>query len=184
MIKRKQIQPNIRQQILIEAGYRCAVPTCRTILVIDLHHIVEVAEGGGNDPSNLLALCPTCHMLYHRGVISRDAIKVWKGMLISLNQGFDKEAKDKLLFLALKNRKRPILFSSDGVLHFTSLIAAGLAECGREHLQLHASGRGADPSKSLWPVKLTEKGERIVEAWRKGDSAALKEALTIEASYE
>jgi len=82
MTKRKHIPQSVRQAALIEAGYRCAVPTCRTILAIDLHHIVEVSEGGGNDISNLLALCPTCHALFHRNVITLEAIN-FKGVIIS-----------------------------------------------------------------------------------------------------
>ena len=38
--------------VLTEAGYRCAVPTCREILLLDMHHIWEVAEGGGDEESN------------------------------------------------------------------------------------------------------------------------------------
>ena len=179
MAVRKAIPQSVRQDLLIEAGYRCAVPTCRTILAIDLHHIVEVAEGGGNERSNLLALCPTCHALFHRGEISREAIRVWKGVLVSLNEGFDRDTKDKLLFLSLKDR--PHLYSADGVLHFTNLIAAGLAKCGGERPELHASGYGADISKSRWPVELTERGKLLVAAWQKGDPQALEKALQMDA---
>ncbi len=177
MTTRKHIAKSIRQEVLMEAGYRCAVPTCRTILAIDLHHIIKVSEKGGNDTSNLLALCPTCHALYHRGEIHKEAIRVWKGMLVSLNQGFEKEANDKLLFLALD--ERPHLFSSDGVLQFTSLIAAGLAKCGSEHIEPFDRYGGVDTSKSRWPVELTERGKLLVEAWRKGEPAALEHALEV-----
>jgi hypothetical protein len=74
MNERKKVPHNVAVAVLTEAGYRCAVPTCRTILAIDLHRMVEVAEGGGNEPGNLLALCPTCHALYHRGEIHRESI--------------------------------------------------------------------------------------------------------------
>jgi hypothetical protein len=175
MARRKPIPQSVRQEVLTEAGYRCAVPTCRTILAIELHHMEEVAKGGSNDASNLLALCPTCHSLYHHKVIPQEAIRVWKSVLVSLNQGFDRDTKDKLLFLALD--ERPHLFSADGVLHFTNLIASGLAKCGSERYEVHARGAGADLSKSRWPVDLTERGRLLVEAWRKGDPQALENAL-------
>jgi hypothetical protein len=38
--------------VLIEAGYRCGNLACRTILAIDLHDMVEVTEGGRNEPGN------------------------------------------------------------------------------------------------------------------------------------
>ncbi len=86
MSKRQTISPSLRTQLLTEAGYRCAVPTCRTTLAIDLHHIDQVKDDGGNEQSNLIALCPTCHRLYHNGTIPKDAIRAWKKMLVSLSQ--------------------------------------------------------------------------------------------------
>ncbi len=79
--RRRRILKAVRLAVLTEAGYRCAAPTCRTILAIDLHHLVWVAEGGPDDASNLLALCPTCHALYHRGEIPREALLIWKRTL-------------------------------------------------------------------------------------------------------
>src|SRR5438874_5747290 len=96
---RKALPESLKRAVLAEAGYRCAVPTCRTILALDLHHIEEVREGGGDEVFNLIALCPTCHALYTRGTITRDAIHSWKGVLVALNQAFDKESISNLLFL-------------------------------------------------------------------------------------
>src|SRR5713226_4964390 len=64
-----------------------------------MHHIIEVKDGGANEPSNLLALCPTCHALYTRGNIPKEAINAWKTMLVSLNHAFDQETISNLLFL-------------------------------------------------------------------------------------
>ncbi len=95
MSERKKVPQKIVVAVLTEAGYRCAVPTCRTILAIDLHHMLEVSEGGGNEQGNLLPLCPTCHALYHRGEIKRESIYTWKSVLISLSQAFDLAAFGK-----------------------------------------------------------------------------------------
>lgn len=86
MARRQTISQSLRTQVLTEAGYRCAVPTCRATLAIDLHHIDQVKDDGENEQSNLIALCPTCHRLYHNGTIPKDAIHAWKEMLVSLNQ--------------------------------------------------------------------------------------------------
>src|SRR5262249_25707136 len=85
---------DVRQQVLVEAGFRCAVPTCRTILALDLHHIVELSKGGQHDVSNLIALCANCHALYHRGTITLAAMMHWKGVLVSLSRAFDQQAVD------------------------------------------------------------------------------------------
>jgi hypothetical protein len=81
--KRKQIPESVRIAVLTEAGFRCAVPNCRAILAIDLHHIVPVSDSGSGDPSNLLALCPTCHALHHRGTIPFESILKWKMALVA-----------------------------------------------------------------------------------------------------
>ena len=32
---------------------------------VEIHHIVPVSEGGGDEPSNLVTLCHDCHMRRH-----------------------------------------------------------------------------------------------------------------------
>ena len=93
--KRKPIPDHIKEALLIEQGYKCGNPRCWTILksaILEDHHIEYVSEGGGNEPSNLLALCPTCHTMHHHGMISRDAIRHWKKLIVALDGPSDREA--------------------------------------------------------------------------------------------
>lgn len=174
--KRKTITIDMKVAALTEVGYRCAVPTCRNILAIDLHHIVEVSEGGGNDLSNLLPLCPTCHALYTRGTISKESIRAWKGMLVALGRAFDMEAVDGLLFLRMLedlNVRAPIV-SGDTVMKYSRLIASELVlyESIFETLgEVRTSGIMG------YMLYLTEKGRLLVDAWKSGDRNALKAAL-------
>lgn len=165
--KRRKIPSSVATAVLTQAGYRCAVPTCRTILAIDLHHMVEVSEGGGNELSNLLALCPTCHSLFHRGIISREAIYSWKGVLVALSHAFDMEAIDNLLFLS-KLQPQELAISGDGVLRFARLIAADLA---RFRLLMQ------NGPLILYEVSITEKGKLLINAWKQGDRNAVANAL-------
>jgi 5-methylcytosine-specific restriction endonuclease McrA len=73
MSKRPSMPQAVRREILIEASYRCAVPRCLTALAIDVHHIDE--NSSHNEPSNLIALCPTCHAAFHRKIYAVEAIK-------------------------------------------------------------------------------------------------------------
>ena len=41
----------------------------------DLHHIIEVVNGGTNELNNLLCVCPNCHRMIHNNLISEDDIK-------------------------------------------------------------------------------------------------------------
>lgn len=173
MTKRKPIPPSVQRAVLMEAGYRCSVPTCRTILAIDLHHLEPVAMNGGNDAANLLALCPTCHRLHHKGVIPAEALKVYKGIIVSLNQGISAEAKDLLLHISDVGLQQ--WFTADATLRFSGLIAAGLI-----HMTPGASsGSAIGPVRPYHALILTEKGQAVVDAWKKGDSEALERALAM-----
>lgn len=157
--------------VLTEAGYRCAVPTCRQILALDMHHIWEVSAGGGNDPANLIALCPTCHRLYHRGTISPESIYAYKAMLVALSNAFDIESIDKLLFLH-KIPKNYLALSGDGVLQFARLIAADLVE-----FEMKANNAWQIVTYTL---QLTQKGKLLVDSWVSGDRESIQSAFTIQ----
>jgi HNH endonuclease len=165
--KRTQIPADVRRAVLIEAGYQCAVPTCRTILALDVHHLVRIADGGPNTIENLIALCPTCHALHHRGVIPLEAIRVWKVTLEALSHAFDQRTIN--LLLALDSVVRPDMpFSTDSILEMAPLINVGL---------VHWGGHYGSHGGSAIRYHLTEKGHRFVGAWKSGDRAALAESL-------
>ena len=128
----------------------------------------QVSEGGGNDPENLIALCPTCHALYHRGTISADAIYSYKSMLVALSRAFDLESVDRLLFL-LRCEKDFVVVSGDGLVAFSRLIAAGLASMERK-----ANNNWQIVS---YAINISEKGKQIIEAWKSGNRLRLKQTL-------
>ena len=176
-MRRKSIPEPTKRAVLIEAGYRCAVPTCRTLLILDLHHIDEVSENGTNDTNNLIALCPTCHGLYHRKHISREAVSAWKVMLSGLSQAYDKNIIDDLLFLSsddIAHNSNKFECTGDGVTKFTALYASGLAKYS---LGNSSSGSWGSPSYTNYSIELTDKGEKLVSAWKKGDRSAIEAAL-------
>jgi HNH endonuclease len=167
---RERVALSLKTRIILltESGYRCAVPTCRGILAHDMHHIWEVSAGGGSDPSNLIALCPTCHALYHRGTIEQESIYVYKAMLVAITRAFDVEAVDRLLFLDAC-AKDFLVVSGDGLLHFGRLIAAGLASVEQK-------------SNNNWQlvtyaVNISEKGRQLIEAWKLGDRTRLRAVM-------
>jgi hypothetical protein len=133
-----------------------------------MHHIWEVAGGGGDDPSNLIALCSFCHDLYHRGTIKSESIYAYKAMLVAITRAFDVEAIDRLLFLE-SCKKDFLVVSGDGLLHFGRLIAAGLAR-----VEMKANNNWQAVSYS---VNISDKGRQLVAAWRAGDRDRLKIAI-------
>ena len=167
--ERKRLSLQTRTLVLTEAGYRCAVPTCREILALDLHHMYQVSEGGGDKPSNLIALCPTCHRLYHLGQISRDAIYAYKSILVAITRAFDLEAVDRLLFLEPLGVDF-LVVSGDGLLQFGRLIAAGLAST-----TLKANNNFQIVTYS---VNISAKGKSLIAAWKLGDRLKLSQLLS------
>lgn len=168
--ERKNLSQQTRVLVLTEAGYRCAVPTCRTILALDIHHLWEVSAGGGDDAANLIALCPTCHALYHRGTISADSVYMYKAMLVAIGRAFDVAAIDTLLFLEMC-QKDFLVVSGDGLLHFSRLIAAGLA----------AVEQKANNNWQLvtYAVNISDKGKQLIDAWKSGDRVRVTEVIGV-----
>ena len=169
MGSRTAVPHEVAVAVLAEAGYRCAVPMCRTILAIDPHHIVEILEGSGNVVENLLAFCPACHALFQRGVVRRDSMYTWKSVQVSMIQAFDVATADHLLFLNRPEAKS-LRVSGDGVLQFSRLISAGLATFGV------AMQNG--PLILYW-VTLTNKGKSLVDAWTSGNREAVARAMQV-----
>ena len=162
---RRTLPIDVRNRVLHEAGYKCSVPSCRCILTFDMHHLDPVKDGGSDDPENLLALCPTCHRLYHKGEIPIESLRAWKMLQLAMNEAFDRRAIDLLLTFDKINH---VFVSGEGVLQCASLIAAGLVE-RREY-------QTGSPIPD-YSVNLTKRGRAMVKAWKQGDQKGATEAI-------
>lgn len=166
--ERTKLSPKIRQEILMEACYKCANPRCWGIITFDIHHIWPVEDNGPDELFNLIALCGYCHDMHHQGYFSEAAIRHWKGMLVALNHAFDPAGMDLLLFL--KKVEGNMTFTSDGVIKFARLIAAGLVE-------LNSFEFKEDIGNGIADIGMTQRGRMLVEAWLEGDEEKYKKAL-------
>jgi 5-methylcytosine-specific restriction endonuclease McrA len=59
------IPPRIRREVLARDRHHCRRKGCNHTRFLELHHINPRAEGGVNDPENLVTLCSGCHELWH-----------------------------------------------------------------------------------------------------------------------
>jgi hypothetical protein len=141
---------------------------------LELHHILWVKDGGGNEPENLLALCPNCHSLHTNGHIPEQAIRTWKSLLVSLNSA-NRGTADLLLLLAADEErvskasetdKVPprFRFTGDGLPALAGLITSGLVEISKRFSGANAWGS----SMPSFEVQLTPKGLALVNRWRTG----------------
>lgn len=58
---REHFPAELERAVMLEAGYRCAVPACRTALAVEIHHIDDYAKVRTHEFANLIALCANCH---------------------------------------------------------------------------------------------------------------------------
>jgi len=190
---RKPLSAHLRKEVLIESGYRCANPTCNFPL-IHIHHIVYVQHGGEDTLDNLIALCGNCHPMVHNGTISEEAVRVWKKMIVAANKAWSKDTLNNLLFLDSPIGKQ-LYLTGDGVVRFSDLLVSGLAYA--EHVDFVNIGgdkndkpiivelplnypyavAGSELAKVAYVVRLTEKGQRLVEAWKEGSLKKLDAAF-------
>ena len=179
---RKPPSSIMRDEVLREAGYKCANPTCRNILTLQLHHMIWVKDGGGTEAVNLIALCGHCHDLHTQGHIPASAISHWKGLLHALNQAFNKESTDLLLYLSHPGMEN-VWYTGEGLLKFAGLIAAGLVEIAALQYSVGVSwgntGVPTSPPTTSVRVQLSDKGKMIVDSWKKGDEGQFKTAMTM-----
>ena len=166
MVTRKALKPDVRQLVLHEAGYKCGNPVCRHVITLDVHHLDQVSQGGGDTPENLLALCPNCHTLHHAGHIAESSLRSWKHVLLALNEAFDRKSTDVLLALDLLQN---LYITGDGVLECAALIASGMVDVrsGQHDLAPGAPqwDHGGPP---LYTVSLSIRGSTFVSAWKNG----------------
>ena len=71
----RRIPPHLRRRILDRDGRRCR--DCGKAGRLEVHHVVHLANGGGNDESNLRTLCRDCHIRAHRRPVSA-AASAWQ----------------------------------------------------------------------------------------------------------
>ena len=77
---RPAISAEVKRKVLVEAGHRCAIPTCRSIIV-DIHHIIPWEKCKKHEYENLIALCPNCHRRADSGEIDAKSLRMYKDNL-------------------------------------------------------------------------------------------------------
>jgi hypothetical protein len=97
---RPAIPTDVRRRVLVEAGHRCAIPTCRHIEV-DIHHIIPWEDCQAHEYENLISLCPNCHRRADRGEIDRKSLRIYKASLRFTHDRFSQFEVD-ILFEAAK----------------------------------------------------------------------------------
>lgn len=102
-MSREHITAELKRKILVEAGHRCAIPTCR-FPTTELAHIIPYSKVKKHEYHNLIALCPNCHTRFDKGEIDKKSIDIYKSKLVFLSDRYSKYELDVLEYLRKENK--------------------------------------------------------------------------------
>ena len=151
---RPSIPADIRRRVLVEAGHRCAIPTCRHIDV-DVHHIVPWSKSRNHDYDNLIALCPNCHRRADRGDIDRKSLRLYKH---NLRFAHDKFSQFELDLLFEIRDGSTISLPSYMHLQIKRLEDAGYVDTSRDYGAVELLGLTIQPES----ISITKKGLQFI----------------------
>lgn len=156
---------------MLEAGHRCAVPTCRAVAPLTYEHIVDWAETRKHEFDNMIVLCRNCHGLKVSGAnadrLDRKALRQYKANLRTINNRYGGIEHHILEYFALnpKDSGACIQLLAGQKFMVTYLLRDGLLE--------EVDGMGdmviADPEKPDIRVTqsygLTAFGRQFIDRW-------------------
>jgi len=126
-MNRDVVPADIKRAVLVEAGHRCAIPTCRATTT-EIAHIVPWAESHDNSFENLIALCPNCHTRFdQKKEIDRLAVKMYKHNLGILNNRYG-EFERRLFEVLAKTGERVFVLGAAGDLLVANAVKDGFFE--------------------------------------------------------
>lgn len=160
--QRPPIPAELKREVLVEAGHRCAIPTCRQVPV-ELAHISPWAQRKEHRFDNLIALCPTCHTRYDRGEIDRKSMLVYKHNLSILNSRYG-ELEQRVLRTFAENPQHNQIWLPGGLdILLMYLLQDGLLADTGQNSGVILSGM---PSQKLYAI--TSKGRGFIKQWLGG----------------
>ena len=98
---RDPIPAELERALFIEAGYRCAIPTCRVAKPLTIEHIDDWAKVKEHKFANMIVLCANCHGLKGDGPrkLDRKALRQIKANLGIINGRYGELERRILTYL-------------------------------------------------------------------------------------
>ena len=173
-MSRDIIPAQVKRAVLVEAGHRCAIPTCRATTT-EIAHIVPWAETQDNSFENLIALCPNCHTRFdQKKEIDRLAVKMYKHNLGILNNRYS-EIERRLFEVLAKSNERIFVLGAAGDLMVANAVKDGFFEDKR----LEGVGfqvNGSDGFSKNFPMSftywVTDAGVEFIKRFASGGDIA------------
>lgn len=103
MNNRDNIPLELKRKILVEAGHRCAIPTCR-FPTTEIAHIEPYSKVHKHEYHNLIALCPNCHTRYDNREIDKKSMYIYKKKIAFLSDRYSKFELNVLDYLGRRSK--------------------------------------------------------------------------------
>jgi hypothetical protein len=173
---RPPIPRQLERELFIEAGYRCAIPTCRAVAPLEIDHIDDWARVQEHKFDNMIVLCANCHGRKgnKRGQLDRQALRQFKTNLGLLNHRYGEFERRVLDYFAQNPEQNVILLPGgmDLLVHY--LVVDGylsefhqLPDFVNEYSYVNSKGRRSIlKMPSLLGYYLTEAGNDFVKNWK------------------
>ncbi|MBU1178656.1 HNH endonuclease [Patescibacteria group bacterium] len=154
---RSQIPRNLKRKIIVEAGHRCAIPSCR-FPTTEIAHIESWTKTKEHKYENLIAVCPNCHTRYDNGEIDKKSMLIYKQKLIFLSDRYTKFELNTLNYL--RDKEKVIV---RGYLLVQNLIDDGLVQNVNTITYFTYSDGIREDTEFV--IILTEKGKQFIDNW-------------------
>ena len=158
-MSRPRIPTELKRRVLLEAGHRCAIHTCRHTETV-IHHITPWAKSQEHEYENLIALCPNCHTRADRGEIDRKSLRIYKANLRYAHDKFSKLEID-ILFELYKEREKMVReFPSFMMILIDRILAAEYVHVILSQNKVEILGMNVSPVY----LRITDKGREYINS--------------------
>ena len=152
-MQRDHIPADVKRAVLVEAGHRCAIPTCR-VTTTEIAHIVPWAKTQDNSFENLIALCPNCHTRFdQKKEIDQISIKMYKQNLGILNNRYG-EFERRLFEILAASGERVFVVGAGGDILLANAVKDGFFE-DKNVSGMNLTIKGSNGFKKSFPMSFT-----------------------------
>jgi len=168
---RDAIPAEMQRAVLVEAGHRCAIPTCHATTT-EIAHIERWADTRDHSFENLIALCPNCHTRYdQKKEIDRKSMHLYKQNLAVLNGRYSDFERRVFVHFAESNEQL-ILVAAGTELMLANAVRDGLlvrtsVEFGTYDLSFSNGFKKSFPMNHTFQI--TTKGQDFVRKFKSGE---------------
>ena len=161
---RPSIPAHIKRSVLVEAGHRCAIPTCRYIET-EIHHIIPWSQCQTHDYTNLIALCINCHKRADRNEIDRRSLHLYKSNLRFAHDKYSQLEIDVLFEASKLNSGDSLIWNPHSLLLLKRLLDSQFIDAIKSNVHMVVGQIDSTPLL----ITLTELGKQFLETLSSSD---------------